>query len=369
MAVQSDDYMIGMMTTKMYGSGRSYQDAYARQSDATKSPTVKRPKPKDLWGNQTQVWAERWSRSQTTGNVPHSYYGGGFYIGAAVFGFPGTKNIEALVPKVPPDPQYMQRLLAQIKGQNINVGVAAAELNKTRSMVADLTKQIWLVYKDVRKFRIRNAGRAFERIGRRYFDSRGKIVTDPLAKRWLEYQYGIKPLVSDIHGACEELSNKFQAGQYLFADTGWIRSAEKSYVQTSTFSGTFYFEKSLRARARWKVAANRAQDFTRLGLTNPAEVVWELIPFSFVVDWVLPIGNWLAQFDALHGTEGCLCYLSGRVSQSHFGSAFGGEQRYTYKRVYRNAGEILRYGQVQSLQFQPHLTLNRAISALALAHR
>jgi hypothetical protein len=31
--------------------------------------------------------------------------------------------------------------------------------------------------------------------------------------------------------------------------------------------------------------------------------VWERVPFSFVVDWFLPIGNWLNAMDALLGYQ------------------------------------------------------------------
>jgi len=41
----------------------------------------------------------------------------------------------------------------------------------------------------------------------------------------------------------------------------------------------------------------------RISLGNPMELAWELIPFSFVVDWFLPIGNWISALDAtLHVT-------------------------------------------------------------------
>jgi hypothetical protein len=43
--------------------------------------------------------------------------------------------------------------------------------------------------------------------------------------------------------------------------------------------------------------------FTSLGLTNPALVAWELVPFSFVVDWALPIGDWLSSLDAMLGYD------------------------------------------------------------------
>jgi hypothetical protein len=33
-----------------------------------------------------------------------------------------------------------------------------------------------------------------------------------------------------------------------------------------------------------------------LGLANPAEVIWELVPFSFLIDHVVGIGNFLSSF-------------------------------------------------------------------------
>jgi len=36
-------------------------------------------------------------------------------------------------------------------------------------------------------------------------------------------------------------------------------------------------------------------------LTNPALVAWELVPFSFVADWFVPIGSWLTAIAPLIG--------------------------------------------------------------------
>ncbi len=40
---------------------------------------------------------------------------------------------------------------------------------------------------------------------------------------------------------------------------------------------------------------------SRLGLTNPAAVAWELVPYSFVVDWFVNVGDYLNQFSEFHG--------------------------------------------------------------------
>jgi hypothetical protein len=39
------------------------------------------------------------------------------------------------------------------------------------------------------------------------------------------------------------------------------------------------------------------------GFTNPINLLWELLPFSFVADWFLPIGNYLEALTAWNGLE------------------------------------------------------------------
>jgi hypothetical protein len=44
------------------------------------------------------------------------------------------------------------------------------------------------------------------------------------------------------------------------------------------------------------------------GFTNPVSLAWELLPFSFVVDWFLPIGPYLESLDSWGGLillDGC----------------------------------------------------------------
>jgi len=50
-----------------------------------------------------------------------------------------------------------------------------------------------------------------------------------------------------------------------------------------------------------------------LGITNPLLIGWELVPFSFVVDWFLPVGNWLESVDAMLGYESAYYSSSFRV--------------------------------------------------------
>ena len=42
----------------------------------------------------------------------------------------------------------------------------------------------------------------------------------------------------------------------------------------------------------------------QLGLADPATVVWELIPYSFVVDWFIPIGSYLENLNQIPTLNG-----------------------------------------------------------------
>jgi hypothetical protein len=47
---------------------------------------------------------------------------------------------------------------------------------------------------------------------------------------------------------------------------------------------------------------------TQIGFNNPINLLWEIIPYSFVVDWFLPIGQYLeglTNFQGLTFIDGC----------------------------------------------------------------
>ena len=56
-----------------------------------------------------------------------------------------------------------------------------------------------------------------------------------------------------------------------------------------------------RMRADVFVTNPNAYLLQQLGIANPASVVWELIPFSFVIDWVFDVGTFLDAFTAFMG--------------------------------------------------------------------
>jgi len=113
-----------------------------------------------------------------------------------------------------------------------------------------------------------------------------------LSARWLELQYGWMPVVKDMYGAgcalAQQLNNPY-------VQTYRARLKRPLIVNLTTPNIAL-------AQAYTAYGVDRGQLVARIkevnvpqlnGLVDPSSVLWELTPWSFVIDWVIPIGNYL----------------------------------------------------------------------------
>lgn len=128
-----------------------------------------------------------------------------------------------------------------------------------------------------------------------------------IPSKWLELQYGWKPLLSDVYGASDALS-KSSKGDWSITAKGTAKEVvTKLYDGSQTadveycFKGTAVAQHGAMTRIDALPQNEAIISLTSVGVTNPALIAWELVPFSFVVDWFLPIGTWLESLDALLG--------------------------------------------------------------------
>lgn len=144
-----------------------------------------------------------------------------------------------------------------------------------------------------------------------------KVQSDEFALRrkaktagslWLEYWFGWSPLVSDVYAAVNilqdvdlQLKRRFKGQGASGASSAKIYDPPASggfkdtWLETTTCDFIAAYRCSLVTNSpNWKKA-------NLLGLTNPAVVAWELIPFSFLVDWFLPVGRFLESYTDLVG--------------------------------------------------------------------
>lgn len=123
------------------------------------------------------------------------------------------------------------------------------------------------------------------------------------AKSWLEYQYGWKPLVQSVYGSFDAILHR-RLNQYTRV-TGKGRSFEISWKKFSDVQypgATEVIAKHRRRRAMYvcEYALKNSVQQQLLGYTslNPATIIWELVPYSFVVDWFVNVGGYLQNLES-----------------------------------------------------------------------
>lgn len=190
--------------------------------------------------------------------------------------------------------------LAKLDRRDLDLGTALAEREKTARLLADMAA------KSVRTVRAARRGNGREILdiwGLSHHGARGKGVVDS----YLSYHYGVKPLMQDIAGAAQ-LMTRMPSENWIVSAKGGDFSERRAVKGRSELGGVV--PRRATVSARWGCRAmvtakqrplSREEDLKwALGLDNPLATAWELTPWSFVVDWAFPIGDWL---QALNSTR------------------------------------------------------------------
>jgi hypothetical protein len=197
-------------------------------------------------------------------------------------------------------PQWIRNLAATraylaLKNQNVNLSVAFAERAQAGRMFSTGVKDIATQVERYRKAFPREWGQVVKNGLRRQWKN--------IPSRWLELQYGWKPFMSDLYGTCEELAKAESGVMAYHARAKGSAKWDEVYNVTlgsSPFRWVYTVNKKHHSKVilYYKLTSPTLATFASLGLTNPLELGWELVKYSFVVDWFLPVGNWLSTLDA-----------------------------------------------------------------------
>lgn len=198
--------------------------------------------------------------------------------------------------------------LLKAKDQYMQLGASLAEGKKTVSMVSDTIVSLYSALKALRRGDLQGVAKALS-IRHKWasvppdvggiFTKGLKKSTREAAGRWLEVQYGWMPLLSDLKAAYDAMAgDAFEDKEPSFFVTKRRKESVSSNLRQFSYANwnvtvdqVVEFECFVRLDYMLEVTALRKLD--RLGLLNPVSVAWELVPFSFVVDWLVPIGDLL----------------------------------------------------------------------------
>ena len=177
-----------------------------------------------------------------------------------------------------------------------------AEFIATRQQTADMiTEKVKLLVRIARAIRRGNARELKRIFGKR-------PTSQDFAGRFLEYSFGWVPLVSDIYMFATELH---EPPKEVFKVSGRVSSSTNNWKTrvTSQWTGSVDIVARCGITLHCRVKKPAQQFLRDYGVTDPLLVAWETVPFSFVVDWIFPIGSYLqhrSTFDGIEITRTCV---------------------------------------------------------------
>lgn len=181
---------------------------------------------------------------------------------------------------------------------SFNIGVAVAEALSTAEMLAGTGAYM---AKGIIALRQHAAS---------LLTGREKLLA--LGGAWLQGYYGWGSLASDAFSLDAALRSKVQEPQYITSSSTTRVSRRLGPSQTTGEVQTAYDVSGLvKVGYKATIESEFARNAERWGLINPFTIAWELVPFSFCVDWVIPIGNTLSSLSADAGLK----FVDGYVSR------------------------------------------------------
>lgn len=210
------------------------------------------------------------------------------------------------------------QLLQKAGQRKVNYGESLAEGRQTLSMIANTSLKVLRAFRAVRRGQFGNAARILG-IPSKNVAPRSYSVS----QAWLSYQYGWTPLLSDIYDTHKLLKNGLSSGPQLFSvKSFWKESASVNNADNFFNNSTTTTDVTVGGKMWFRIADSTLSALNQFGLINPLEIAWAVVPYSFVVDWFVPVGAMLEAFSARVGITFVDGYYGTRTSSRLYKSGW-----------------------------------------------
>lgn len=209
--------------------------------------------------------------------------------------FPPFSSVGALKPFQNEELGAYSKLAEAIRNfQSFDASVFFGTLHQTVDMIVLNTKKVLTAYRDLKQGNWEQCLRTLGTFRRGGSKPPKSLSHKDLANFWLEIQYGWKPLLNDIEDGCKAIDLIKRRAKTT------LRVQKSSYTE---FVGDYLQNKGacLNTVKLKCILMEDPSTMAVLGLNSPATLVWEVLPWSFVVDWFVPVGEYLSNASFFSG--------------------------------------------------------------------
>lgn len=203
---------------------------------------------------------------------------------------------------------FRAKLSSKILAASAELGITFTQRQQTIDMITTRGRQLLRFFSDLKAGRVKRARRtaiAFDWLKPGPKPRKRKKKTPPPASMdglnrdsanlLLETQFGWIPTIESVYNACQVLSNPINTNRILCR--GPIVKIDNSYYKAGAL-GSYQSSETIGRVVTFGGATAWIENpdlylANRMGLINPAAVFWDAVPFSFIVNWFVSIGQFL----------------------------------------------------------------------------
>jgi len=188
----------------------------------------------------------------------------------------------------------VNKAYADIDASDILALCTVAEGEKTVVSLISIFGRLIRIIKQIKKLNFRALKR--------------EISRKELANRYMEVRYALRPLMYDAAGIIAALNNEASSDpirltfrgktDYFDSDQDVITTprTNTNLVGTYTYDEvrTKSWSDNIKVRAGVLTMLDKLDNLKIWGINRPLETAWELMPFSFIIDWFINVGDTLS---------------------------------------------------------------------------
>lgn len=180
--------------------------------------------------------------------------------------------------------------------QNDTIASLGEMKDTVYGLISIFTKAIE-IFRDLRRLRLKQA-------------LRKTMSEKALMEEYLFTRYALRPLMYEAQSYVDVLCNKTLLKRQTYRSFRTLDATPVTTENVTLFSsgagtliGTQYATRNVEIRGGVLCTLDIDNNIGRWGFTEPLEGIWELVPFSFIVDWFFNIGKFIASWTPNFGIQ------------------------------------------------------------------